>query len=560
MTRPEPSKSEAAPIRPDSRAAYARLCALYPGPCFRWRGGETVTAANEAAEPLTIEQDGMAALAALCEEASAEGAGKTATIAIATLSARFEATALPLSVGDVLVLCRDRTLDSQINQAMSQSRGLYKDLADLAGDFVWETDADGRFSFISAQGALGRPAVDWIGQRPETFYAQPALAPRRSPFSPRQALRDVEIWMTGRDGAERCLLISGLPVLSPDGAYLGARGLAVDVTEERRSQAALAAALSREDLARHIVNLVRGQDTPEAMLETAARTICRAASAAGCDIFTAETGGWRIAARFGAGPDTAEAQDAVADLASKDGDGSRDVSPAVGVVTLYRDHGNGAILLWPDKTAGAAWRDEAAALLAVVEGPLGLALRQIADQQALVAMARTDELTRLLNRRAFMAELATALDRAKRHKAPGALLYIDLDNFKPINDTHGHEAGDRALMAIAEVLRGHSRRYDLAARLGGDEFALWLDETDGDTAESRAWELRDAVRALDVESGAPDKPFGLSIGVAVHGMHDREGFELKDLLNQADAAMYRAKKAGKNSVYVARDPSVEAAP
>ena len=153
-----------------------------------------------------------------------------------------------------------------------------------------------------------------------------------------------------------------------------------------------------------------------------------------------------------------------------------------------------------------------------------------------------------------------AADRAKRHDAPGALLYIDLDNFKPINDTHGHEAGDNALKAIAEVLRGHSRRYDLAARLGGDEFALWLDETDGATAEGRAWELRAAVQALDVESGAPDKPFGLSIGVAVHGAHDREGWELQDLLNQADAAMYRAKKADKNSVFVARDTGAEKTP
>ena len=111
-------------------------------------------------------------------------------------------------------------------------------------------------------------------------------------------------------------------------------------------------------------------------------------------------------------------------------------------------------------------------------------------QREMARQARTDPLTGLLNRRAFMEELARRLDRLDREGLPGTLMFVDLDHFKQLNDARGHETGDAALCAIAALLRDTVRPADLVARLGGDEFALWLDGADDFSAAERAEHLR----------------------------------------------------------------------
>ena len=118
-------------------------------------------------------------------------------------------------------------------------------------------------------------------------------------------------------------------------------------------------------------------------------------------------------------------------------------------------------------------------MLAALSDLLFVVLGNQALQQRLERQARTDALTGLLNRRAFLEDLGRRLrrqaqDPLRAGRAEGALLFLDLDNFKPINDRLGHEAGDAALVAVAGLLREMVRPTDLAARLGGDEFALWL--------------------------------------------------------------------------------------
>lgn len=556
-------------------ADLATLCQEFPGPSFVWSQENRLSAVNKAGEPFHLDQDACDALEALAAQAlfaqggalggSSGGASTPASmIDLPSLNARFEAYATAVTRDTVVILARDLTLDAQIREALTKSRSLYKDLADIAADFVWETNEEGAFSFISPKGAIGRAALDWIGRTPDVFLSKSVPPPRRSPFAPNQAVRNVELWMIAGDGGDRCVLVSGLPVTSSDGKIIGARGLGLDVTEERRAQSALAKALNREDLARRIINLVRGQETPDAMLSTAAESICRAASGQGCDIFTIHDGVWRIAARFGDGGPEESAYEAVetlpaeetsspiftrlpedADKVENNNAASPENGPflGLGAVSVYRDAPIGAIILWR-RDATPAWRQDVEALVPVIEGPLGLALRQIADQKALLAMARSDELTGLANRRAFMEELQNAVGRAARRDTGGALLYIDLDNFKPINDTLGHEAGDHVLVKVAAALRNQCRAYDLAARLGGDEFALWLDETDEDAAKARAYDVRDAITALGIEAPDKDKPFGLSVGVAsLTGPAD-----IQTLLGEADAAMYRAKASGKNTV------------
>src|SRR5690606_38519430 len=105
----------------------------------------------------------------------------------------------------------------------------------------------------------------------------------------------------------------------------------------------------------------------------------------------------------------------------------------------------------------------------------------------------SDSLTGLLNRRAFLTELTAALARSCRTRATGALIYLDLNNFKQLNDLHGHETGNEALKGIAGILSSAIRPYDLAARLGGDEFALWLEDISGRDAGRSARRIADAI-------------------------------------------------------------------
>jgi diguanylate cyclase (GGDEF)-like protein len=151
----------------------------------------------------------------------------------------------------------------------------------------------------------------------------------------------------------------------------------------------------------------------------------------------------------------------------------------------------------------------------------------------------TDPLTGLRNRRAFDEAAAAEIDRARRHRHPFTVAFIDLDDFKLVNDRMGHEAGDRVLVGVADVFRRRLRAVDLAARLGGDEFALLLPETDADQATALLQSLSDQVlhrfeaRGLGV---------GLSMGCVTFLTPPRE---LDDALRQADALMYEAKREGK---------------
>lgn len=169
----------------------------------------------------------------------------------------------------------------------------------------------------------------------------------------------------------------------------------------------------------------------------------------------------------------------------------------------------------------------------------------------LTQWAYTDQLTGLVNRRLFRDRLSHALARAVRNDKSAALLFVDLDNFKTINDSFGHDAGDGVLRAVANILRGAIRQTDTVARFGGDEFAVVLEPLD---EESRAEAIAEKiVRALDVPFSMAAAPFRLtaSIGVALFPQHAAEA---DALVNSADCAMLFAKRCGGNRYRFARRP------
>ncbi len=153
-----------------------------------------------------------------------------------------------------------------------------------------------------------------------------------------------------------------------------------------------------------------------------------------------------------------------------------------------------------------------------------------------------DPLTDVLNRRGFERELRRSLAYDKRYGTSAALVYVDLDGFKPVNDRHGHAAGDAVLKAVAAALTRNVRASDVVARVGGDEFAVLLWNVGGAAAAAKAAALEAAVYSTPIVWNASTLVVGASAGVAPLGALDASA----DVLQRADAAMY-ARKAERHS-------------
>jgi diguanylate cyclase (GGDEF)-like protein len=177
--------------------------------------------------------------------------------------------------------------------------------------------------------------------------------------------------------------------------------------------------------------------------------------------------------------------------------------------------------------------------------------RRAAAEKAAEQLARTDGLTKLANRRWFDRGLTRKWSRAARDARPMSLLMIDVDHFKSFNDTYGHQGGDRVLRAIAGVISDSIRRPDdLAARYGGEEFAVVLPNTDSRGARQVAGSIRDGVRALQISHGGSEHDIvTVSIGLAT-AMPGSGAVKPLLLVREADAALYRAKDSGRDSICV----------
>jgi diguanylate cyclase (GGDEF)-like protein len=190
--------------------------------------------------------------------------------------------------------------------------------------------------------------------------------------------------------------------------------------------------------------------------------------------------------------------------------------------------------------------------LAALLGALILVWSRNERMQELERQASQDSLTGLANRRRFEEDLRAAIARCRRDGTTGALLMIDLDDFKPVNDAHGHPAGDRLIEQIAAVLRGRTRAGDSLARLGGDEFAVILPRSGREEATIAAEAIAAAIRGHRPEDEI--EPISASIGISLFGGKGVTG--PATAVAQADAAMYEAKESGRDAVRVFAGPIV----
>lgn len=210
-------------------------------------------------------------------------------------------------------------------------------------------------------------------------------------------------------------------------------------------------------------------------------------------------------------------------------------------LTMLHHPGDSLLLAGPIQTLSVL-----AYLIFLLGCAFGIAWMSVQRYEArLLELAERDPLTGLFNRRALEERARREVLLAQRTGRPLSLVLFDVDDFKAINDTHGHKAGDRVLQALARAIGQGVRGHDIVARYGGEEFLVLLPDTDGDRAVELAERLRQALRGLGLaESGQP-VPVAASFGVASLGEPEEDW---DGLVVAADRALYRAKQAGKNRV------------
>ncbi len=169
-----------------------------------------------------------------------------------------------------------------------------------------------------------------------------------------------------------------------------------------------------------------------------------------------------------------------------------------------------------------------------------------ASNEHLARVAITDPLTGVGNRRHFDEILETELKRNNRSRTPLALLMIDIDHFKRVNDSIGHQAGDRILKIVAETLRVNIRSYDTLCRFGGEEFAIIMPDTTAGQASSVAERIRREIAAINSQGNYGEFPLTVSIGL--RPVREAEIVDAAQLVAEVDQTMYRAKKGGRNLV------------
>jgi two-component system, cell cycle response regulator len=193
------------------------------------------------------------------------------------------------------------------------------------------------------------------------------------------------------------------------------------------------------------------------------------------------------------------------------------------------------------------------AIAPLVAQELGSVIRLVLLLEESQRLATTDGLTGLFNRRAFVDAINTELLRADRNGTPMSFLVLDLDHFKHINDTHGHNAGDAVLGAVAKALREKARGSDLVGRWGGEEFVVALPNTTERVAATVAERLREAIATLEVSNAKGERiPLSVSIGAAERKQNEA----LESVVDRADRAMYTAKVTGRDRVCLASEEAL----
>ncbi|MEH6494974.1 MAG: sensor domain-containing diguanylate cyclase [Pseudomonas marincola] len=550
------------------RIRQEQLLDEFPGPAFILAADLAVLHFNTPAEHLvsSLEIEHDSGFAEALQKGYSENGPAHQTAVFEVVGAEteiYDLTFLPLEEvrGNVLVTARNVTLQRNLTNALIASRQLFKDLVTCTAEFVWETDEKGRFRYVSPRGAIGYRAAELDGIAAKGLilgHSEDTDETAENPFYTVSPISDQIVWLRDKSKALACMSVTSIPVFDDAGTHTGNRGAGRDITEEMAQQTHLDRLASQEEMLAAVVDAMRTEVDPKKLFQIAGEGACDALNSTRIWIARKNTAGVLEVAFNSATEDQIEDQlfKWFAEREKKDG-GEYELSTLdwndwrIFLSPIFsKNKIDGVVAVVRRKEAIEIEKDEAH-LLHLLSDHLGVALIQIKAREELVKLSRTDELSGLLNRRAFHEDVSKRVAHGKRTKKPNVLFYIDLDNFKPVNDRFGHEKGDDVLKGVSQLLKENSRVGDLVSRLGGDEFAMWLEDIPPHEAIEKAEELQVYCKAMSEKLEVIDPCLSFSIGIA--GATGQKDESLERLLADADAAMYVVKAKGKGTYSVAGD-------
>ena len=544
----------------------AAVIGEYPGAAILVAADGTVLDANGRSAPLIAELERLKAigrregLSALIRDVSMTCAPLTSRILVDRRDGNdagqqaFDLTLLPLSSDGgeptpVLILGTEATMQRNLTRALKSSRDLFRDLVLCSSDFAWETDRSGVFVYVGPHGAAGYAAESLHGRNAFCLQTDENMHDAvRSIFLATEPVENVEIWLDGADGEKHCFGVSAVPVFDASQTWCGARGVGRDITAMRLQQKALAENQARAALVRSIIDTIRQQTDPDSMLRVSADSIGLACHAESCWVLTANS-----ANEFQVIADHHQNQPQTLPEAIRASIGGRSDTVSFEMDgrlfqtrrTTFQGFPNGAVCI--AQRTGEPSGEDVRDILEQIAPHAAVVLEHARNLKRLVELSRTDDLTHLPNRRAFEEDLSQRLAHHRRHDRQASMLYLDIDNFKQINDQQGHAKGDELLRTLSDVLRRTARTTDLMVRFGGDEFGLFLDETDESGARQLAQRLMTALAQVPRRHGDP----ALSISLGLATWNPRQSETMAALIDRADAALYEAKREGKGRFVIA---------
>lgn len=430
----------------------------------------------------------------------------------------------------------DITALKQSETALKISEERFRDVSEAVGEFIWEVDSTGRFSFVTddVEATTGYAVEEILGNSPFSFMPEEEGRELRMWFRELRGtiakFTDIEHRFVTKDGRTLWLLANAIPFTDEHGNIMGMRGASMDITERKRAEEALRASEEKlralAEAAYEAIVMIDSNGTVSFWNDAAERLFgYKEQEALGKDLHTL----------IASPEDQEKAMNGMYGFAFT---GEGKVVGSIGEVEAVRKDGS----RFPAERSVASFRlgDKWYAVATVRD----ISERKLAEQQ-LKEMATTDPLTELFNRRRFLELAEQEFAKARRYGRPLTLLMLDLDHFKDINDTYGHDVGDIVLQSIAETSVEQLRDTDIMGRIGGEEFAVILPETDIHQAQEAAERIRSSIEKTPVTTPAGDLQLTISVGISAYG---KETEEFKNMLKQADTALYAAKHAGRNTV------------
>jgi diguanylate cyclase (GGDEF)-like protein/PAS domain S-box-containing protein len=467
---------------------------------------------------------------------------------------------------------QDITGIRSIQQRLASSEAKFRELTNLSSDWIWEADAQLRWSYL-AEGA-GTVLGGWTQSLPGRPLWEPPPGPRafeqpdwdrlRSRLEVHAPVEDFEYPMIDPGGQMRFVSITGRPIFTASGQFTGYRGIGRDITQEKQQRLLLR-------LESDIAALVREQADPEQLVSAVLARLCglmgwlggvhlrRIAGIQACSAHEC----WgsasflrMVEALPAALPIPANAAEGqawgggrsqwIVDLSAEPSLAQRLQARALGaqaisLVPITDETGKVAsmlVCLSPAAVNAPRFFEQSAG---IVSSTLSLFLQRKGAERRLTHRSLHDALTDLPNRIYLTHQLETRIARSE----PAAVLYIDLDRYKIINDTLGHSVGDQVLIEVAQRLRDTIRGHDVAGRMGGDEFIILLSQL-ADRAEIERIARR-VLAAIEKPFVLMDRAYFLSASIGVAIAPD-DGNDAALLIKCADSAMYRVKSEGRNDI------------